>query len=437
MLPVLRLRTWVILLVCATLIPALLITGLLVSWQIGRHTRSLLAGKAAVAATLAAQEEAVVETLAGRRSPLEARAFAERLRWTAGVDYVVVLDMAGNRLTHPNPARIGEHFLGGDDGGVFQGRTYTSVAEGTLGTALRVFTPVRDADGRQVGAVVAGVLMTDIDHQLLVVRRMILAGLVLGGGVGILCAFLVSSRIKGVMLGMEPEEIASVLQARTADLLSARESLLAEQLAGVKHYAGALRGQTHEFMNKLHVILGLARLGETARLAEYLADVTQMAEGDLGSVARAVKDPVLAGFLLARISSAREQDLRVALSPEAPVPEPGTPAMVHDAITILGNFLENAAEAIGSGGDIRVDLRVEDGQLAIQVEDTGPGLPGGDPEHLFVKGFSTKGTDRGLGLHHARQRVAALGGSITASNREGGGARFRAVIPFHPEEAQA
>jgi len=348
MLPVLRLRTWVILLVCATLIPALLITGLLVSWQIGRHTRSLLAGKAAVAATLAAQEEAVVETLAGRRSPLEARAFAERLRWTAGVDYVVVLDMAGNRLTHPNPARIGEHFLGGDDGGVFQGRTYTSVAEGTLGTALRVFTPVRDADGRQVGAVVAGVLMTDIDHQLLVVRRMILAGLVLGGGVGILCAFLVSSRIKGVMLGMEPEEIASVLQARTADLLSARESLLAEQLAGVKHYAGALRGQTHEFMNKLHVILGLVRMGEYARLSDYISSITGQLQDEVGQVVPRVKDPVIAGFLLARFSAAREQDITMVLSEASQVPICASAAVTHDLITILGNLLENAVEAIGA-----------------------------------------------------------------------------------------
>lgn len=414
-LPAPSLRTRILLLVCATLVPAFLVTGLLVSWQMERHTRALLADKAAVVASLAARDEEILETLCGRRSG--AQASAERLRLASGVDYVVVLDLAGNRITHPNPSLIGDRFQGGDDREVFKGRTYTSVARGTLGTALRVFMPVSGPDGRQVGAVVVGVLMTGIDHHLLVVRRMVLGGLLLGFATGVLGAFAVASRIKRNLLGMEPVEIAAALQ---------------EQLAGVRLYADALRGQTHEFMNRLHVILGLARLGEVERLADYLADLTRAADGDVGGVVRAVKDPVIAGFLLARTASAREKGLRVVLSPDSSVPAPGAPAAVHDVITILGNFLENAVDAMGSGGDIDVVLRVEEGSLAIQVEDRGPGLP---PGPLFAKGFSTKGADRGYGLHHARQRVEALGGTLDASGREGGGARFRAVIPF-PEEVQ-
>ncbi|BDU71918.1 ATP-binding protein [Mesoterricola silvestris] len=409
------LRTRILLLVCATLVPALLVTGLLVSWQMERHTRALLEEKAGVIAALAAQDEAVVGALAAGRPG--AQACAERLRLASGVDYVVVLDLAGNRITHPNPALIGGPFKGGDDREVFRGRAYTSVAEGTLGTALRVFRPVRDPEGRQVGAVVVGVLMKGIDHHLLAVRRMVLGGLLLGLAAGVLGAFAVAWRIKRVLLGMEPGEIAAALQ---------------EQLAGVKLYADALRGQTHEFMNKLHVILGLARLGELERLTAYLADLARAADDDVGAVVRAVKDPVLAGFLLARSASAREKNLRVTLAPDSEVPAPGAPGAVHDAITILGNFLENAAEAMGAGGEIGVLLRVEEGRLEIRVEDRGPGLP---PGPIFAKGFSTKGPDRGYGLHHARQRVEAAGGLLTAQDREGGGATFRAVIPF-PEEVR-
>ncbi|WP_032796190.1 Spo0B domain-containing protein, partial [Streptococcus sobrinus] len=48
---------------------------------------------------------------------------------------------------------------------------------------------------------------------------------------------------------------------------------LAEQLSGVKMYANALRAQSHEFMNKLHVILGLVQLKEYDDLGTYIKDI--------------------------------------------------------------------------------------------------------------------------------------------------------------------
>ena len=48
---------------------------------------------------------------------------------------------------------------------------------------------------------------------------------------------------------------------------------LAEQLSGVKMYANALRAQSHEFMNKLHVILGLVQLKEYDDLGDYIKDI--------------------------------------------------------------------------------------------------------------------------------------------------------------------
>jgi sensor histidine kinase regulating citrate/malate metabolism len=432
----LRLQTRIILLVGATITMALMVTGLLVSWRIEARTRATLADKAAMVATLSADSETVVGALAGRRPRADAQAFADLARKTSGVDYIVVLDMAGTRLTHPKPSLIGDHFQGGDDAAVYRGATYTSVARGTLGTALRVFTPVRDAQGRQVGAVVVGVLMTGIDSHLWGVRRMILLGLALGFAAGVLGAVFVAGRIKRILMGMEPVEIASLLQRQTAILRSVREEILAEELSGVRVYADALRGQTHEFMNKLHVILGLVRLGEYDRLAGYLTDLTQQVEGEVGNVVRAIKDPVLAGFLLARASAAREQDLTMTLSEDSQVPVLTGPSLCHDAITILGNLLENAVEAMeqSSAEEIGVKLRAGEGSLVIQVEDRGPGLGGASLEHLCERGTSTKGADRGYGLHHVRKRVEALGGRLEAADREGGGARFTAVLPLQEGE---
>ena len=123
---------------------------------------------------------------------------------------------------------------------------------------------------------------------------------------------------------------------------------VAEQVAGTRLYAEALRAQTHEFMNKLHVILGLVRMGEYARLSDYISSITGQLQDEVGQVVPRVKDPVIAGFLLARFSAAREQDITMVLSEASQVPICASAAVTHDLITILGNLLENAVEAIGA-----------------------------------------------------------------------------------------
>ena len=50
---------------------------------------------------------------------------------------------------------------------------------------------------------------------------------------------------------------------------------LARELTGVQHIVEAMRAYTHEFMNKLHVILGLLQLGEAQRAEEYVLQLTQ------------------------------------------------------------------------------------------------------------------------------------------------------------------
>jgi DNA-binding response OmpR family regulator/anti-sigma regulatory factor (Ser/Thr protein kinase) len=207
---------------------------------------------------------------------------------------------------------------------------------------------------------------------------------------------------------------------------------LAEQVSGMRLYAEALRAQTHEFMNKLHVILGLIHMGEYDRLASFITGITGRLQDELGQVVPRVKDPMIAGFLLARSSAAREQNITMALSEASLVPLCADEAVAHDLITILGNLLENAVEAIGASPrrEIRVDLQHDEGILHLAVADTGPGIPPAARERLFERGFSTKGGDRGFGLHHASRRCAALGGQLAAADREGGGTVFSASIRY-------
>ncbi|MDR3670620.1 MAG: response regulator [Holophaga sp.] len=212
---------------------------------------------------------------------------------------------------------------------------------------------------------------------------------------------------------------------------------LAEQVSGIRLYAEALRAQTHEFMNKLHVILGLIRLGEFDRLSSYITGITGKLQDEVGQVVPRVKDPVIAGFLLARSSAAREQNITMQLSDASQLPLCASESVAHDLVTILGNLLENAVEAIGESTrrEILVDLQHASDRLVVTVEDSGPGIPPELRERLFQRGFSTKGEDRGFGLFHVFKRVTALGGRLEVADREGGGTIFRTSIHY-PEKIQ-
>ena len=73
-------------------------------------------------------------------------------------------------------------------------------------------------------------------------------------------------------------------------------------------------------------------------------------------------------------------------------------------------------------------------ELIVSVEDSGPGLPPGDPEQLFAKFHrgSTEGTigGAGLGLAICRAVVRLHGGRIWAERRAEGGAAFRFALPL-------
>ncbi|VFS48526.1 Spo0B domain-containing protein [Budvicia aquatica] len=83
-------------------------------------------------------------------------------------------------------------------------------------------------------------------------------------------------------------------------------SKLAEELTGVNRYVEALRSSAHEFLNKLHVINGLARSDNRQVLAEYLADIINENQQELEFIDDAIKDPILAAFLTGKFSRARE-----------------------------------------------------------------------------------------------------------------------------------
>ncbi len=99
----------------------------------------------------------------------------------------------------------------------------------------------------------------------------------------------------------------------------------------------------------------------------------------------------------------------------------------------LINLLDNAVEATDAPGQVTVSACKRDGHLAIQVADTGRGIPPDAKEKLFLPYFSTKGRGTGLGLAIVHRIVADHHGSIHVEDNLPRGTVFTVELPADPE----
>ncbi len=118
----------------------------------------------------------------------------------------------------------------------------------------------------------------------------------------------------------------------------------------------------------------------------------------------------------------------------------GTVPVVRGTESQLGqvflNLVVNAAQAIPEGSadaqEIRVTTRLDDrGRVAVEVRDSGSGMPPEVVGRLFTPFFTTKpvGTGMGLGLAICHRIVTSIGGEITVESQTGKGTVFRVFLP--------
>ena len=105
------------------------------------------------------------------------------------------------------------------------------------------------------------------------------------------------------------------------------------------------------------------------------------------------------------------------------------PAMIRGAVL---NLLLNAAQAMNGRGRIRVTSERRDGMWAIDVSDSGPGIP---PEHrheVLEPFFTTKSRGGGLGLPIAKRVAEMHGGTLTLTCPESGGTSVTVTLRGAP-----
>lgn len=160
------------------------------------------------------------------------QSLAESVRIAAGADFVVITDAEGVRFSHPNTDRIGER-VSTDPGPALAGQRWSGTQRGTLGVSVRGKVPIFGPDGRTViGIVSVGFLRDEVSAR--VVEQLLPLGLTLAtamalGGIG---SVLLARHVKRQTFGLEPAEIASLLEQREAILHGIREGAVAVDTEG-------------------------------------------------------------------------------------------------------------------------------------------------------------------------------------------------------------
>src|SRR5690606_26128436 len=113
-----------------------------------------------------------------------------------------------------------------------------------------------------------------------------------------------------------------------------------------------------EFMNKLHVIMAMVHTKSYDDLKEYTAFLSNAYQKEVGAVSRLVKDPVIAGYLMSKLSESRESGIQIELEGESPLPPLEKVEHMDRIITILGNLFDNACEAVSNRVDGQVHMTI-------------------------------------------------------------------------------
>jgi two-component system, CitB family, sensor kinase len=156
---------------------------------------------------------------------LRLQPYAEQIRRTTHVDFVVIMAPDRTRWSHPDPSRIGKPFIG-TIAPALRGRAFTETNTGTLGASVRAVAPVRDARGRIVALVSDGITLEALHERLQRQLPFMLGALALLLAVALAGAALVSRRLRRQTRGYDAETLANMFASHDAVLHSIREGLV-------------------------------------------------------------------------------------------------------------------------------------------------------------------------------------------------------------------
>lgn len=254
--------------------------------------------------------------------------------------------------------------------------------------------------------------------------------------------FLENARLVGE-LRQSAAELEQRVEERTRQLKEKQAQIIqAEKMAAVGRLAASM---AHEINNPLQAItLHLQLIGdemqspETARqlnivqqefnriagIVERLLDFQRPQAGEM--------QPIDILATLESVLTLADKQLErtgIDLVRQLPVELPLVAAVESQMKQVFLNLVLNAAEEMPEGGTLTITAGHEDDEIYIDFADTGPGLDEETSAQIFEPFFTTKADGSGLGLAISHEIVANHDGTLTVTNRPGGGAVFTVALP--------
>ncbi|RZS62389.1 sensor histidine kinase [Xylanimonas ulmi] len=425
------LRVQLLLLQVAIVLALICTTGVVASWVQERQLRGAYLDRMTGVAQSVARLPSVVDALDDADPSATIQPIAEVIRRASDVTYVVVADTDGIRHSHPDPTRIGER-VSTDPAPALAGQVWTGTQTGTLGTSWRVKVPIygtADDDAASapvVGVASVGILESELRRDLRAGLGPLFGALAASAAVGVVAAVWVTQLVRRRFFRLEPAQVQALMR----------------DLDGARGLTAALRAQAHEFANTLHVVSGLLDLGRGEDAMRLIERETRDQTAPAPPVPPGVRAPEIAAVLRVKARIAAAHGIALVVDESSDVSGLGDDPTPHDAdhyadlLTVLGNLVENAAEAVGPGG--HVSVRVTD--TAVVVDDDGPGIPRGARREVFEDGVSTKPPTperpaRGVGLALVRRATDRWGGRVIITTSPLRGARVAVTLPWRPPPA--
>lgn len=223
----------------------------------------------------------------------------------------------------------------------------------------------------------------------------------------------------------EDAEVGAVVTLRDRTELQA----VTGELDAVRGLTESLRAQNHEAANRLHTVVSLIEMGRAEHAVDFATEELRVAQELTDRIVGAVEEPVLAALLLGKTAQAAERGIDLVVSAEE-LPD-DLPVQPRELVTVVGNLVDNAMDAVGEAVERRVSVRIsgQPDHLVVEVEDSGPGVREEDAERVLEHGWSTKATGgRGIGLALVGQVAHRHGGSVQVDASSLGGARFTVTL---------
>jgi signal transduction histidine kinase len=252
-----------------------------------------------------------------------------------------------------------------------------------------------------------------------------------------------------------PEEIRILLRSvnslveRLRELENTRGKLLTNLIHEIGRPLGALllavqalqSGAGQDEAMRVDILAGMEE--EMSILQRLLDDLTGLHNQVLGVLELKIQPVILTQWLPSVLRTHQEAANTKGLFWQVTIPEelPTIDADPNRLAQAIGNLVNNAIKFTPSGGTVSVDAGVDDNEVGIRINDTGPGIPLDEQANIYTPFYRGLSENRfpqgmGLGLSIARDLVVAHQGRLEFTSAPGEGSSFTIWLPFRSNESQ-